>query len=260
VIGQQEQYMSSAIRASIGHWAVAGSLALSASMAQAITITLPTTALDAQSVFTFNSNTVDVMGLFGVGVRALGNSRASASNAWAFEMPVTQVVVSASLLPLALTPVSGQTMGSALDIKGAKGELVLANFSLDFQRSMLVADLTTSGGTLKGFDVYSFHVADGLHLSTSGGLSMQMTLDQMMLTTGAQNQFASALKLPSFAKAAMATLDFGTLSIDIAPGLRFGVSDKAYAASVVPEAPKPAMLLLGLVGVAWVSRRRQTGA
>ena len=252
--------MSSALRTSVGKWVLAGSLALSASVAPAITVTLPTSALDAQSVFTFNSNTVDVMGLFGVGVSALGNTRASASNAWAFEMPVTQVVVSASLLPLALTPVSGQTMGSALDIKGAKGELVLANFALDFQRSMLTADLTTSSGTLKGFDVYSFHVADGLHLSTSGGLSMQMTLDQMMLTTGAQSQFASALKLPTFAKAAMATLDFGTLSIDISPALRTGVSAKAYTASMVPEAPHSAMLLLGLLGLAVVSRRRQSGA
>lgn len=252
--------MSSTCVSPLGKWMMAASLALSSVAAQAITVTLPTTALNAQSVFSFNSDTVDVMGMFGVGVSALGNARASATQAWAFEMPVTEVVVSASLLPLALKPVSGETMGSALDIKGSKGELVLANFSVDFQRNMLTADLTTSAGTLKGFDVYSFHVADGLHLSTTGGLSMQMTLDQMMLTTGAQNQFASALKLPSFAKAAMATLDFGTLSINISPSLRLGVSDKAYSASVVPEAPQAAMLLLGLAGVAWVSRRRQTGA
>ncbi len=252
--------MSSAVRTSLRTWLVAGSVALAASTAQAITVTLPTTALDAQSVFTFNSNTVDVMGLFGVGVSALGNSRATATNAWAFEMPVTQVVVSASLLPLALNPVSGQTMGSALDIKGAKGGLVLANFALDFQRNMLTADLTTSSGTLKGFDVYTFHVADGLHLSTSGGLSKQMMLDQMTLTTAAQNQFASALKLPSFAKAAMATLDFGTLSVDISPGLRFGVSAQPFAASVVPEAPSAFMLMLGLLGLTVVSRRRQRGA
>lgn len=224
--------------------------------ALSLTTTLPTTNLDANAVFSFSQSAQDAMGLFNIGVSGLGNAKAQAGQAWAFDMPVTQVSLATSLLPFSITPVSGQASGSALGISGSKGGLVLANFSLDFKRNVLMADLTTSLGTSKGFDVYSFNVADGLHVSTSGGLSMQMTLDQMMLTTGAQAKFGQALGLPSFAVSTLSYIDFGTLSIDISPALRFGISDKAFTASMVPEGSPVWMMGLGLVGIAAVSRRK----
>jgi hypothetical protein len=223
-----------------------------------IVTTLPTAALDADAVFSFSSQAATAMKLLGVSASGLGNASAVAGNAWAFNMPVTQVTVAANLLPLSLTPVSGKATGSALGINGPDGSLVLANFALDFQRNMLKADLITSAGTTKAMDLYSFHVANGLSLSTAGGLSMKMSMDQMFMTATARASFIDALQLPDFTDGVMAKIDFGTMSVNISPGLRLGLSDKAFTmtASAVPEAPSVALMALGIAGLTWVSRRR----
>lgn len=244
-------------------WSASVAIGLSAAtlgaQATSLTLTLPTTNLDANSVFSFNADVYDVMGAMGVYAVGLGNSKQTTTAAGAgisFNMPVTQVSVATSLFPLGISPVSGKATGSALGIYGDDGGLVLANFSLDFKRNVLSADLTTSKGTVKNFDVYSFQVADNLHLSTTGGLSMKMSLEHMMLTSAAQASFASALALPDYAVVILGNLDFGTLAINIAPGLRFDVSDKPFTTSMVPELSPMVMLSLGFLGIACISRRK----
>lgn len=222
--------------------------------AAALTVTLPTTNLDATAQFSFASGTQNLMTLMGLGVTALGNSKQSDPAVWSFDMPVTQVALDVGLF--SLNPVSGKASGSALGIYSEDGGLELANFSLDFKRNVLSADLITTGGTTKNFDVYNFNVAQGLHVSMTGGLSMQMSLTQMKLTTGAQSAFADALALPDFVVAGLGKLDFGHLDINISPAARFNVSDKPYVASMVPELPTGAMLALGLMGLVVTARRK----
>jgi hypothetical protein len=235
--------------------------ALSLSMgahALGLTLDLPTTNLDAMTSYTFAAPTQNVMNRLGLSVQALGNAKQQPGNAWVFDMPVTDVTVTTSLLGLSITPKYGEASGSALGISSDEGSLVLANFSIDFGRKILSADLTTTAGTVKGFDVYSFNVAEGLHVSMAGGLSMQMSLDHMTLTSGAQSTFAQALALPSVAVAVLGALDFGAMAINVSPALRFGVSDKAFVTTLatIPE-PRPiALMLLGLVGMAFVARRK----
>ena len=239
--------------------AISLSLAAGWGSAQAaIVTTLPTSALDANTTFSFSSTASGAMSLLGISAKALGTSTNVDGNAWSFNMPVTEVTISTSLLPLSISPVSGKATGAALGINGASGSLILANFALDFQRNVMTGDLITSAGTTKGVDLYNFHVADGLSLSTSGGLSLKMSMDQMYLTSTARASFVSALKLPSFTDAVMAQLDFGQMMVEISPALRLGVSGKAFTGTVaVPEAPSLAMMVLGMLGVAWVSRRSQ---
>lgn len=229
-----------------------GSLALGAN---ALNLTLPTTNLDAESTFSFSGTASRLMDNMGIGVSALGNSRSVGGSNWQFMMPVTQVTLDVGLFSLA--PVSGFATGSGLKIQGYDGALTLANFGLDFKRNVLTADLSTGAGTFKNFDVYSFTVDQGLHLSTSGGLSMAMNLTGMKLTTGAQAQFSSALQLEPYAVAVLSMVDFGSLSVDISPALRFGLSDKALVATI-PEPPRFATLGLGLLGLAFVARRRMS--
>lgn len=225
-----------------------------AGSAQALNITLPTTLIEAEATFNFSSMASTLMTNTGVSVSALGNT-VQVGDQWSFVMPVTEVTLNKSLFPFSVSPVAGEAIGSSLLIQSRQGALALSNFELDFKRNMLMADLTTAAGTTKGFDVYAFNVDKGLHLSTTGGLSMDMSLTNMMLTTGAQGAFMSALQLPSFLSAALPLLDFGTLDIEISPSLRFGVSAKPFV-TAVPEASSVAMLGLGLLGIAVVSRRR----
>ncbi len=223
--------------------------------ASAIPLTIPTTYLDAEATYTFDADTASLMYLMGVSVHALGNTQAVKGSDWQFMMPVTQVTLNASILPLGLTPVSGFATGSGLMIQSETGALTLANFGLDFKRNVLTADLGTSAGISKAFDVYSFTVDKGLHVSTSGGLSMAMNLSHMTLTSGAQAQFATALQLDELAVSVLPMLNFGTLDVNISPALRFGVSDKSLVAAI-PEPPRFATLGLGLLGLAFVARRR----
>lgn len=231
--------------------------ALAGSAAQAINITLPTTNIDAEAVFSFGEDAANAMSVVGLSVSALGNTRAIAGSDWQFMMPVTEVSLNMSLLPLKLSPISGEASGSGLLIGRTAGSLALSNFSLDFKRNVMMADLSTSRGVMAQYDVFNFGVSEGLHLSTSGGLSMAMNLNNMMLTDGAQLQFASALRLNKIERALLPQLNFGSLQIDIAPSLRFDVSAKPYVASV-PEVPTLVMMVFGMLGMAFLSRRRMT--
>ena len=227
-----------------------------AGAAQAITMTLPTTLIDAEATFNFSKVSSTLMTNMGLSVSGLGNTVQGAGG-WSFMMPITEVTLKASIFPIGLTPVAGEAIGSSLLIQGQDGALALSNFQIDFKRNTLVADVATIDGISKASDVFSFSVAEGLHVSTTGGLSMDMSLMNLKLTTGAQESFATALQLPSFVYAVFPLLDFGTLDVEISPSLRFGVSAKPFV-TAVPEASSVAMLALGLVGIALVSRRKLT--
>jgi PEP-CTERM motif len=236
------------------HGLLAAGLSLGASAAMALPITIPTTFIDAETTFKFNSDTADLMSILGIGVSALGNTVDDGSH-WNFMMPVTQVSLNVSLF--SLKPLSGAASGSGLLIHSDGGALSLANFGLDFKRNVLTADLGTVDGKItKSFDVFSFTVTQGLHLATKGGLSMQMQLDNMMLTQQAQSAFTWSLALDEIAQAGLPTLNFGSLSVDINPSLRFGLSSKPLV-SPVPEPSSWAMLAVGMLAIAAISRRRQ---
>ncbi len=234
---------------------LATSLSLGASAAMALPITIPTSFIDAEATFSFNSDTADLMSVLGIGVSALGNSVDDGSH-WNFAMPVTQVSLDVSLFKL--KPLSGAASGSGLLIYNTEsgGALSLANFGLDFKRNVLTADLGTVDGKIsKSFDVFNFSVTKGLHLSTSGGLSMQMQLDNMMLTQQAQTAFTWSLALDEIAQAGLPTLNFGSLGVDINPSLRFGLSSKPLV-SAVPEASGLGMLAAGMLAIGAITRRR----
>ncbi len=239
--------------------AVFSGLMVASAPAQAtgLQMTIPTAALDANSVFTFSSGVTTLMDRLSIDVGAKGNAKALSSDTLAFAMPVTEITASLGLLPPSITPISGKATGSALSFASESGGFTLGNFSLDFKRNILQADFISASGTTKAMDVFSFHVADGLKISMTGGLSMNMKLDQMTMTSGASSLFAGSLGLSTFANV-LPTMDFGTLSFSISPSLRSPVSTQAYfGATPVPETSSLAMLGLGLIGLAAVSRRRQ---
>lgn len=233
-------------------------MVVASSSAQAIAITLPTTHLDAEAVFSFSDDAVSLFQLTGVSASAQGNTSASEPDGWSFTMPVTEVTLNASIFPFRLSPVAGEATGSGLLIQKSTNFLSLANFTLDFKRNVMLADIASRNGTVMQHDLFSFKVKEGLHVSTNGGLSMAMTLDEMTLTAGAQAQFISGLKLKYFERMALPGLNMGSLAIDIAPGLRFNVSGKPLVAAV-PEASGLGMLAAGMLAIGAITRRRLKG-
>lgn len=234
--------------------AVSG-LIVASSSAQAINITLPTTNVDAQAVYSFSEDATSLFQMVGVSVSALGNTRAAGGDGWSFMMPVTEVTLNASIFPIGLSPVAGEASGSGLLIQKGSNQLSLANFTLDFSRNVMLADISSRNGSFTQIDLFDFSVKDQLHLSMNGGLSMAMSLENLTLTSGAQTQFIWGLRLNTFERMALPGLNMGSLAIDISPGLRFNVSDKPLIAAV-PESSTWLMLASGMLGIAFVARRK----
>jgi hypothetical protein len=241
---------------------LASSLAISTS-AQALT--LDTTFVAANSVFSLSQEAWDAMTAASTGISALG----IASNATpvksstgdllpSFNLPISKVDVSLGLNPL-VTPNYGEASGSALQISRGSKSVVLANFAIDYSHDLVLADITANGVTTKATSLYSFDPTD-LKIGLSGlTLNMHQTLSNLMFTDSALATFSSGLSLGKALTAGLASIDFGSITIDINGALRSPINAKPYVASLaaVPEAPPASMITLGLIGIAAVSSRKR---
>ncbi|MGE5453035.1 MAG: hypothetical protein ACM3VZ_14465 [Acidobacteriota bacterium] len=204
---------------SLRSFTVAAALATVGASASALT--LPTEALQANSVQAFSQAALDQFDIFTITVTPLGNATPTATTG-AYNLPVTSISVNSSLKVTA-----GTATGSALEIarmyRGAKVGVTIANFKLNFETNQVLADVTPIGGTtIPQMAVYNFNVATPLGLKYKFPLSItgHEVLDQLFLTPDGITTIATALALPKFAPELMRTTDFGTITIDVGLGLR----------------------------------------
>ncbi|MFN3913752.1 MAG: hypothetical protein ACK4K3_02320 [Aquabacterium sp.] len=199
-----------------------------ATSAQALTI--PTASLDVNSIQTFSEDAVASFDLFGVSVKPLGNAYAAGA-ANSYVLPVTSITIGSGL-----KIASGEAKGSALEISrtvnGAKRGLTLANFKIDFEKSVVLADTTPIGGvTAPMAPVYSFvKIKD---LAVKYKFPFTITADEQLgnlrLTPEAIETQITSLQLPRFlAQATLPEIDFGLIDIKVNVGFRKAVSTKAY--------------------------------
>ncbi|MBI5335873.1 MAG: PEP-CTERM sorting domain-containing protein [Burkholderiales bacterium] len=164
-------------------------------------------------------------------------------------MPISSMTVDV----FKLKPVSGTSKGAALKVNsGFGGSLSLANFTLDFKNNQVLADLTTSAGTTSKFAVYNFNVSQPLSVNLKGGLSLNLSVDQLKLTQQASDVFASALNIPSYFVPALSLLNFGGIDAVVSPAIRWG----GISAAPVPEPSTYALVGLGLAAAGFIARRR----
>jgi hypothetical protein len=220
-------------------------------------LTLDTTFLQANSVFSLSQEALDAMSAASTNMSALGNASAATSTTAAFNLPVTKVDVSLGLPPFSplVTPNWGDATGSALSITRGSRSVVLANFVIDYSKDLVLADITANGVTTKNTSLYSFTATD-LKIGLNGlTLNMHQQLSNLVFTDTALASFTSGLNLSKALVTPLKTLDFGTITIDINGALRSPINATPYTAAV-PEAPPAAMLGLGLCGIALVARRK----
>jgi hypothetical protein len=176
----------------------------------------------------------------------------------AFNMPVSKVDVSLGLPPFSplVSPNSGEASGAALQITRGARSVTLANFVIDYSKDLVLADITANGVTTKATSLYSFD-ATNLNIGLNGlTLNMHQTLSNLVFTPTALSTFGTGLNLAKSLQAPLSTIDFGTITVDVNGALRSPINATPFTVAV-PELPKGVMLLLGMVGIAVVSRRKQ---
>lgn len=240
-----------------------GFVALTAFTVSASALTLDMRALQANSVFSVSQEALDAMFAADTAIASLGTASTLGSTdgqASSFNLPITKVDVSLGLPPFSplVDPNMGMTSGAALQISRGSRSITLANFVVDYSKDLVLADITANGVTTYGSSLYSFDSTD-LKIGLNGlTLNMHQTLSNLVFTSSALNTFTSGLKLSSALANPLKTLDFGTITIDINAGLRSPIDATPFkvATAIVPELPSTAMMLLGLMGMAAVSRRK----
>ncbi|MDX9842852.1 MAG: hypothetical protein RBT42_03785 [Aquabacterium sp.] len=211
---------------------IAAAVALSAFSAQALTIS--TNALKADSFQVFSESALQSYALFNVGITALGNATAVAGTTDTFSLPVTSISIA---LSGGIKIENGKATGSALEISrmdpatGKKRGLTIANFTIDFAKSQVLADTTVIGGTTQPqAPVYNFVKTQELALKYKFPLSISLKEQLGDLRLVDVNGTADALGIDRFlANAVIPQIDFGVINIDIGVAFRSKpVSTKPY--------------------------------
>src|SRR5574343_388607 len=169
----QEFHMTFATVRSVS---IAAAVALSAFSAQALTI--PTNSLQADSFQVFSDAALESYALFDIGLKALGNATPVAGTTNTFSLPVTSISIA---LSGGIKIENGKATGSALEISrldaktGNKRGLTIANFTIDFGKSQVLADTTVIGGaTQPQAPVYNFTKTQELALKYKFPLSISL--------------------------------------------------------------------------------------
>lgn len=219
--------------AAVSFRAAIATAALAAASAAHADLTIPFGFTNSNSVQTFTNDNLSAYDLVNLTVSAAGTTTATGpvvvgldngtQNSKSFSFPITKIVIGSKL-----NIASGSAVGSALKFDRVDldtGEVLgftLANFTIDYDKKQVLADVTPKGGTVsKQQPIYLFNVATPLALKYKFPLTVtgHEVLDHLLLSDSAKALFTSALKLPEFATPAL-DLEFGNLTQDISTTLR----------------------------------------
>lgn len=215
---------------------IAAAVALTAFSAQALTI--PTNALNANSVQVFSENALDSYAQFGVSIAALGNATPVADTVNSYNLPVTSLTIS---LKNGIKIEKGDAKGSALEIAridpvtGVKKGLTVANFTIDYVNSQVLADTTVigSGVTAMQAPLYNFVMIKSLGVKYKFPLSIsaveQLGDLRLVDVPGTVRALGITRPLSTLALAVIPTIDFGVIDINVGVSFRSkAVSTKLY--------------------------------
>ncbi len=209
---------------------------LSFGAANAAGLTLPTNALVAESVQLFSQEALDNFDIYKIVVKPLGNTSQSTTNTAAFSLPITSITIGSKLQIS-----KGDAKGSALDIvrtfkTGRQANLVLANFTINYDGKQVLADATPKGGvTIPQLPLFNYNVGTALALKYKFPLSItgHEVLDTLKFTPEAVNAIMSSLELIASVRPIVEGQDNGTLTQDIA------IKFRPKAVNATPYKPAP---------------------
>ncbi|HRH17367.1 MAG TPA: hypothetical protein PLS22_07920 [Aquabacterium sp.] len=216
--------------------------------ASALTLSLNTAGLKADSVLTFSVAGFGSSTAAGISYRHLGNMTRLADvdvldpdtgemiPTPSYNQPITKVDIDIGW-DLKIAPVAGNATRSGLQLIRGLRTMTLANFRLDLKNKQLVGDVILKDGTtLKQVAIYNLVKNDDLVISFKGlVLNQTQSVKNMIFTQQLQDVVASELALSAPLKATLATTDWGTIAVKVTSYKRSpAVSDKPLVAADIP--------------------------
>ncbi len=239
----------SSFKFAVGSMLLAGGLAATSS---AYALKLNTSGLKANAVLTFSVAANGSTAAAGITFAALGNatrlpdlevigSNGRPSKVQVYNNPVTEAEISIGW-DLKIHADAGSSVRSALRITNDYGDVVLANFKLDFKKKQLIADLidTVSKTTIANAPIYDFIETVPQKIAFPNlVLNQSVTVGRLVLTPSAQDQLGDALQISEVLRTTLASLDWGTIAVEVTSYARKpAVSNKRFTlADVPPLAP-----------------------
>ncbi|HIV72080.1 MAG TPA: hypothetical protein H9903_14195 [Candidatus Aquabacterium excrementipullorum] len=216
--------MNSSIKSAVVGSVLAAGLAFSG--AASAGITLDTSALKADAVLQLANTAYSVATATYINFGALGNTTRLADgteydpilqqtfNVPRFNMPVTKATISIGW-DLKVTANSGQSSRSALQLTRGYVNVTLGNFSIDFDKEIVYADVFTDGKLTKTkATVYSFDVVTPQTISFKNlVLNQSVKIGNLKLTQEAQDLLGDGLYIDAVLRPQLANLDFGTIAV-----------------------------------------------
>lgn len=224
--------------------AAVATIALAAAATAQAQLTIPFGFTNSNSSQTFTDDNLASFDLVNLTVSAAGNASAvgpvvvgesnGTKNAKTFAFPISKIVIGSKLNIAAGSAVGSALKFDRLDVDtGEATGFTLANFTIDYDKKLVLADVTPKGGVVAlQQPIYLFNVATPLGLKYKFPLAVvgNEVLDKLALSPSAKELFKTTLKLPEFAEPAL-DFDFGVLKQDISTTLRkTAISTKPYVA------------------------------
>lgn len=239
-------------------FSVTSMVALAAAVAatSASALTLNTTALKSDAIFTLTLDAEGSMNAAGVTIAPSGNSTTTAlprvpatdiggntGTVSSFNMPITTVDIKVGL-DLKVKPNSGQSNGAALRLQSIDGgDAVLANFKVDYNAKIVYADLfdVYLGTVEKQVPLYNFTEYKPQVLSLKGLVLNQRTYcGNLTFTETMKPKLVEALLIREQFVPALSTLKWGTIDTVVTSYKRSpALSGKPYTLADVPNQPQP---------------------
>lgn len=234
----RKTFQAHAIRALIAGTAIA---AAPLTAQAALSLTIPTHFLQANAIQAFSEKAMQAFDAVQIVLSGKGNAtEVPSTTGAAYNLPVTSI--SLQLIKIS----GGAAKGSALeflrlDEADQVRQVTLANFGIDFNKQQVLADTTQNGqATQARTPIFDFREQTALVLKYRFPLSItaHQVLDRLFLTPQAKQVFINGLSLPVFAQPLLDTIDFGTITIDVAVQARKSpISTRPYVPT--PYSPAP---------------------
>ena len=158
-----------------------------------------------------------------------------------YNFPITKADVSLSW-DLKATPNTGLTNRSALRFTNEFGDVVLANFDVDFKGQVLYCDLidTVAGTTAKRIPLYTFIKTQPDSTSLKGFVLNQTgQLGKLVFTKEAADRLAAGLNIDDVLRSTLEVIDWGKIDIKVTSYKRSPkVNDKPLTLADVPALPQ----------------------